>query len=252
LQASITARKVAGVPLLDPISSIDLAETLGVKVRFVDINMEGMYKGGREPRILISSLRPLARRNFTCGHELGHHFFGHGSSIDELQAVSKASARQPEEYLANVFSGFLLMPPPAVTRAFVDRGLTIESCRPQDLLRIASVFGVGYDTLVTHLSASNLLTKDRAKSLRRVGPAGARKELLELETSEALVVIDEHFEAKTLDMQVGMLALVPLDVETSGDCLVQIAGAVVGKLFEARCPAPPKMTTPEFKFFVSN
>jgi len=42
--------------------------------------MEGMYYRGDPARIVIGARRPLSRRNFTCGHELGHHIFGHGST----------------------------------------------------------------------------------------------------------------------------------------------------------------------------
>jgi hypothetical protein len=55
---------------------------LGVTVRFNNINMEGMYQRGAPPRIHLSARRPLSRRTYNCAHELGHHVFGHGSSIE--------------------------------------------------------------------------------------------------------------------------------------------------------------------------
>jgi hypothetical protein len=54
----------------------------GVTVRFNNINMEGMYQRGAPPRIHLSARRPLSRRTYNCAHELGHHVFGHGSSIE--------------------------------------------------------------------------------------------------------------------------------------------------------------------------
>jgi Zn-dependent peptidase ImmA (M78 family) len=64
-----------------------------VAVRFNDINMEGMYQRGAPPRIHVSARRPLPRRAYNCAHELGHHVFGHGSSIDELREDAKAQPR---------------------------------------------------------------------------------------------------------------------------------------------------------------
>ena len=62
MRASIKTRTRAGADLVSPICIFDLCERLGVKVRFVDINMEGMYDRAPEPRIHLSSLRPLPRR----------------------------------------------------------------------------------------------------------------------------------------------------------------------------------------------
>src|SRR5687768_16101242 len=73
---------------LDPFGPIDpylVAVQLGIKVVFLDTSMEGFYFKQPTPRILLSSLRPVPRRAFTCAHEIGHHWFGHGSTIDQLQ-----------------------------------------------------------------------------------------------------------------------------------------------------------------------
>ena len=91
MQASITARTQAGIDLKSPTCIYSLCETHGVNVRFNDINMEGMYDRQPKPRIHISALRPLARRAFTCAHELGHHVFGHGSTLDELRDARRGS-----------------------------------------------------------------------------------------------------------------------------------------------------------------
>jgi hypothetical protein len=61
---SIRARNSAGLDLVNPICVFDLAERLGVGVRFTDIDMEGMYAKTSRPRIYLSSLRPLPRRVF--------------------------------------------------------------------------------------------------------------------------------------------------------------------------------------------
>lgn len=83
MQASITAHVKAGVDLKNPTCIYGLCEAHNVSVRFNDINMEGMYDRTPKPRIHVSALRPLARRTFTCAHELGHHVFGHGSAKNQ-------------------------------------------------------------------------------------------------------------------------------------------------------------------------
>src|SRR3546814_6969436 len=49
----------------------------------------GMYQRAPPPRIHLSARRPLPRRAYNCAHELGHHVFAHGSSIDELREDAK-------------------------------------------------------------------------------------------------------------------------------------------------------------------
>ncbi len=71
---SAEVRQKAGIANNQAISIYDLCHKLGITVRFVDISMEGMYLGGQKPTFLLSALRPLPRRNFTCAHELGIMF----------------------------------------------------------------------------------------------------------------------------------------------------------------------------------
>ncbi len=90
MQAAAATRAKAKLDPVGPICIYGLCETLGVAVRFNNINMEGMYQRGIPPRIHLSARRPLPRRAYNCAHELGHHVFGHGSSIDELREDAKA------------------------------------------------------------------------------------------------------------------------------------------------------------------
>ena len=96
MQAATATRAKATLDQTRPICIYGLCETLGVTVRFNNINMEGMYQRGLPSRIHLSARRPLPRRNFNCAHELGHHVFGHGLSIDELREDAKT---QPWEVL---------------------------------------------------------------------------------------------------------------------------------------------------------
>ena len=112
MQAATATRAKAQLDQAGPICIYGLCETLDIVVRFNNINMEGMYQRGRPPRIHLSARRPLARRAYNCAHELGHHVFGHGSSIDELREDAKAQPwEDPKEFLADTFAGFILCVP---------------------------------------------------------------------------------------------------------------------------------------------
>jgi Zn-dependent peptidase ImmA (M78 family) len=100
MQAAAATRAKAKLDQVGPICIYGLCETLGVTVRFNNINMEGMYQRGVPPRIHLSARRPLPRRAYNCAHELGHHIFGHGSSIDELREDAKSQPwEDPKEFL---------------------------------------------------------------------------------------------------------------------------------------------------------
>src|SRR6266567_4234154 len=83
--AALRMRQSAGLGIWTPMCIYDVAEELGLEVRFVDISsMEGMYCKTATPLILVSSLRPSGRQAFTCAHELGHHIYKHGCAVSAL------------------------------------------------------------------------------------------------------------------------------------------------------------------------
>jgi Zn-dependent peptidase ImmA (M78 family) len=235
MQTAAATRAEAGVGQAGPICIYAVCETLGVKVRFNNINMEGMYQRGAQPRIHLSARRPLPRRAFNCAHELGHHKFRHGTSIDELREDAKSNPwEDPKEFLADTFAGFLLMPTIGLRRAFKARGWTPTTATPAQMFTIACEFGVGYNTLLTHLSAGmNMLPYGRAKILKRTKPSALRAELLGALTPEPLVVADLHRVSPTLDTEVNSLLLLPEGTEAGGGALVLERDLETGRLFRA-------------------
>ena len=107
----------AGLALDSPLCVFDLATQMGIDVWFkATPRMEGMYCKEPGPTIVVTSLRPAGRQAYTGGHEVGHHAFGHGTRVDELIGAGGRGADQEEEFLADCFAGFLLMPKAAVVR----------------------------------------------------------------------------------------------------------------------------------------
>lgn len=238
MQAAIEIRAKAKLDQHSPVCIYDLCETLGVTVRFNEINMEGMYQRGTPPRIHLSARRPLARRAYNCAHELGHHVFGHGTTIDELREDAKQHPwEDPREFLADIFAGFTLMPIIGLRRAFAARKWTPEAATPAQMFTIACDFGVGYGTLLTHLSAGvNMISRTRAATLQRVTPKALRAEILGAITPEPLIIADHHRAAPTIDAEVNTLLLLPRGVSVTGDRLIQERDLVSGRLFRAVRP----------------
>ena len=238
MQAAIATRAKAKLGQHGPICIYGLSETLGVTVRFNNINMEGMYQRGSPPRIHLSARRPLARRVYNCAHELGHHVFGHGSSIDELREDAKEHPwEDPKEFLADAFAGFTLMPSMGLRRSFATRGWTPETATAAQMFTIACDFGVGYGALLTHLSVGvNMISRARAAALRRVTPKALRADMLGALTPEPLIVADRHRAGPTLDAEVRMLILLPPGAETTGANLAHDYDLSDGRLFRAVRP----------------
>lgn len=222
-----------------PICPIDLALDEGVEVRFASIpSLEGMYTPeGRA--IVVGSLRPRGRRAFTCAHELGHDAFGHGLRIDELLDDNTATNRKDDtEFVADRFAAALLMPKLAVLQAFVIRGWQIGSCTPAQAFSIAGLLGVGYTTLIGYL-AGTLAVIDQAKAtrLRKVAPKTIRAELVGADVPGGLVVVDEFWRGRPVDVEVGDLVVVPDGASVSGEALELVREC----LFKATAPGTARV-----------
>lgn len=246
MQASLSARKLAGADLKSPICIYGMCEAHDVTVRFNDINMEGMYDRTPKPRIHISALRPLARRAFTCAHELGHHIFGHGSTIDELRYDHLGnSSRPPEETLADSFAAFALMPTLGLREAFVRRKLDPNQASAEELYAIACNFGVGQATLVNHLAYGiGMITQARRDSLGKITPKMIRTQLLGEVVSEHLTIADVHWNAATLDAEQGSLLLLPAAVVADTAMLMPERSLPLGRVFRAIKPGITRVAIP--------
>lgn len=238
LRMACRFRRDADIDLQAAICVPDLAERIGVEVRYLDVpSMEGMYSKHPRPTIVISSLRPAGRQAYTCGHELGHHAFGHGSHIDELIVDDRGGRTEDKEFLVDCFSGFLLMPKPAVVRAFDERGFAIETAKPQEIYVVACWLGVGYGTLITHMQASlGLFGRARADRLRRTTPKDIKSKMLGEPCSEVLVAVDHCWSDRPIDIQVGDMILAPKGAIIEGQCVGVLGERVNGALFAGVVP----------------
>lgn len=246
MKAAISARLKAGKDLTSPTCIYSIAHAHGVRVTFTDINMEGMYQRGRPPRIYLSSKRPLARRTFNCAHELGHHLLGHGSSVDELREHQTTRPWDvPEEYSADTFASYVLMPTLGLRHAFVSRALKPETATPTDLYAIACQFGVGFHTLITHmLWGEQMITRPRAEALRKHSPKAIRAQILGKLTPQPLIVADNAFASSFIDAEVGHLLLLPAGAQSQGEAVRVIADVSGGQLFEADRPGLSRLSVP--------
>jgi Zn-dependent peptidase ImmA (M78 family) len=247
LMKAARVRRGAGLRPEVPLCIYDLAASLGIEVRFLDLpSLEGMYSKTPEPVIVISSLRPPGRQAYTGGHELGHHVYGHGFRIDELFDIRPRGPLDEEEFLADCFAGFLLMPKAAVVHAFEQRGWNLQAPTPNQIFAIAGWLGVGYDTLITHLRASlGLLDERRARALRRMSPKSIKAEVLGEDLKENLVIVDGAWDERAVDLQVADVILAMPGVISESDRLEHIGDDGSRTLLRAHSPGLCRIVHPQ-------
>ncbi len=235
LKVSSTIRKRFGYDLSSPINIFDLCEKADVPVRFVEINMEGIYVQmgeGIKPTILISAFRPFHRKIFTGAHEYGHHVFEHGFTLDQISMTPGEYTK--EEFLVDTFASYLLMPPLGLKGSFNKRKINFKDASPMDCFAIASSFGVGYSTLVNHLQFNAHIGQEKASTLLRKTPKSIKSSIIGAEYTGSLFIVDEHFIGKTIDIEATSYIVLPKDVQVEDDkYLKQSKETVTGILYQA-------------------
>lgn len=252
MQATLKADEVRqhfGLDMFQPINVFDASVELGLVVTFVDINMEGMYikKNGRKPTILLSNQRPLPRRFFTCAHELGHHVFDHGSKIDGLtEQASGSSHYDSDELLVDTFAGALLMPVAGVQAEFAKRNWNIKQATPIQFYMVSSVFGTGYQSLVTHCKFNRLISSTKADSLLTLTPSKILDSIFASHTNNShFKIIDSDSELSTIDLEVSNYVFLPKEAVIEGDHFQFHKETSVGKAYSAIKPGIVRVTSPD-------
>ncbi len=235
VRAAIAARKKGNHPLNEPICPYDLAtETYKIDIRFEPTSsLEGLYS--RNPlAIIIGSQRPAGRQAYTCAHELGHHIFGHGIRVDEINSNSNNSLTDPEEFLAQVFAGYLLMPKLAVSMALRRFNVNPTNATSQKFFSMACYLGVGYTTFINHLNyALKLIPRKRAEELKKTNLKNIRNAFGSPEPSKHLVVAEIFSEYRSYEIEIGDLLFTPTGSIHEGLCLIPRKRIEMGCFWEA-------------------
>lgn len=241
-----SVRGDAGLALDSPLCVFDLATQMGIDLWFkATPRMEGMYCKEPGPTIVVSSLRPAGRQAYTGGHEVGHHAFGHGTRVDELTGPGGRGADQEEEFLADCFAGFLLMPKAAVIRGFASRGWNPATATPEQVFTVAGWLGVGYDALITHMKASlRLVNPSRAETLRKATPKAIKSRLMGRDWTEELLVADPQWEGRAIDLQVGDAIVAMPDVLVEHPGLTTSQGNLFNTVLIAAAPGRGRICDP--------
>lgn len=237
LRGALEIRRRVSASNSQPICVYDTAEQLGIEVIFRPENSLGGLYNKSAQTILVPAHRPPGRQAFTCAHEIGHWFFGHGTSIDEIGDLERYHESQPKERLVDIFASYLLMPPRAVRDAYAKRSWGISNCSPRQLYTVACQLGVGYETLVQHLRYSlHLISPSHAEHLLKTTPKDLRCSLVGTDRTRYLVIVDDSWTRVAVDLQVGDMAIIPANVRLEGRSIAIVSKHDFGLLIEGREP----------------
>ncbi len=245
-------RNTLKLSLHEPINIFDSCTKLGLDVRFADINMEGMYikNTSSYSTILLSSLRPMPRRAYTCAHELGHHVFNHGTKVDELNS-NGFSSNNEEEKLVDMFAGALLMPIIAIKAEFVKRNWIPEEVGPFEFYTISSIFGTGYGTLIVHCRANKIISKSKAESLLKYTPAKLLKSIFgEQVENTHFKILDGKSDPKIIDLEVNNYIILPPSIKIKSDHLQEFKVTSLGIAYKSIKAGISRATNDEISCFI--
>lgn len=204
----------------DTLCPYDVALRIGLAVQFMAApSLEGVYNADEPQTIIIGSQRPAGRRRFTCGHEIGHHVFGHGTRFDQLDSTAEDSE---EEYLANSFSAALLMPKTVVDAALLRRGWTHEPLTGEMVFTISQDLGVGYTTLVNHMSiVLRYVTFGQKATLEARDLRAIRKTIAGFGVPRDVFPVDDGWGSRPVDVDTGDVLILPEGARLAGDSVLR-------------------------------
>lgn len=212
---------------LDP---FQVAEMRGCEIRLMSLpSLEGVYSPTPKPVIILGSQRPAGRRAFTCVHELGHHEFKHGARLEELNASRFQSYRDPDEFLADMFGAFLLMSQGSIRRALKNREIQPDLFQPGQAFHLASFFGVGYGTLIEHMTWTlKLLQPRQRETLLKIQPKELKAQYGCPPHSE-VVLVDELWKNRAVDLEIGDILVLQKGIVTEDSLRLNLHGTIGGQ-----------------------
>jgi Zn-dependent peptidase ImmA (M78 family) len=150
-------------------NSIDLEKlllTLGVLTVYkpLESKFSGMaLKNNKSLFMLINSAVSIGRQNFTIGHELYHLFIQSDFNFQMCNAGT-FDKKDKEEYNADVFSSFLLMPRDALSKQIPEKELEWgEKVSLATIIKMEHYFGVSRAALLLRLGREKYIHYDDYK-----------------------------------------------------------------------------------------
>jgi Zn-dependent peptidase ImmA (M78 family) len=181
--AAHRAHKEFGVNPATRVDVFSVLRTVGACVFFRPLHsIYGAYlpTGDSIPGLLINSNLPLSVQRFTAAHELGHLYLGHKIVSLERGAdfvPEERSGADPDEFVAEAFGAFFLMPKPLVKGSMAELGIREGRIESSEVYLLALRMGTSYAATVNQLLTLKLVHFAQAKELRKHAPKEIKEKL---------------------------------------------------------------------------
>ncbi len=232
-----------------PICPFNLADAMGIDIRFVNIpSFEGMYVAD-ENVILISSLRPDGRKRFTCAHELGHHILGHGTVIDEI--IEEGSDKEIEKE-ADFFAAMLLLPISFIKSAAKDPMINFDSLNEKNVYVLSKYAGVSYEALITQLFYNHKLNnRNTFNQLKEKRLSEIKKSIYkDILNNTEVFVVGNWWKERAIDAVVGDTIYMQNFCDHEGNSISIISNDKQNQIFECRTPGISRIFNSEWSGFI--
>lgn len=197
-------RRMHGISNDAPIDFEKLLRTLDVLTVFRPLNddLSGMaLKTKNNNFMLINSKNSVGRQHFTIGHELYHLFVQETFSF-QMCKVGRFDKKDREEYYADIFSSYLLMPEAGIIKQIPEEELAWGGeISLATIIKLEQFFGVSRSAILIRLEKIGLLRSDYSKHAHNIKKSaiehGYSVKLYEA-TNESCVVGNYGIKAKEL------------------------------------------------------
>jgi Zn-dependent peptidase ImmA (M78 family) len=247
---ALRARKTyLGLGANAPVCPFNLADSMGLDVRFVKIpSFEGMYVAD-EKVILISSLRPDGRKRFTCAHELGHHILRHGTVIDEIIDVGSDKEIEKE---ADFFAATLLMPASFIKLAAKDLDVNFDCLTAEKTYMLSKYAGVSFEALLTQLYYNyRLINRNTFNRLKGMRLAEIKKSIYaNISNNTEVFIVGNWWKERAIDAVVGDTIFMQSFCQHEGDSISILSNDTSNQVFKCITPGISKIFNSEWSGFI--
>jgi Zn-dependent peptidase ImmA (M78 family) len=164
-------REVHGMTVSEPVDLYKLLARLNVITLFRPISdsISGMaIKTGEQRYMMVNANDILARQHFTIAHEL-YHLFVQENFTNRICYVGKFDRKDQEEYNADWFASYLLMPEAGILEMIPPEELGTDKITLNTVVKLEQYFSVSRSAITNRLRFMDLLTPVKARSFKKSG-----------------------------------------------------------------------------------
>ena len=164
-------REEHGLARTEPVDVYKLLPRLNLITVFKEMSpsLSGMAVKDRAGNfMMVNAGDILARQHFTIGHEL-YHLFIQENFTNRICQVGTFDKKDKEEYSADWFASYLLMPEDGIFELLPKEELGVNKISLNTIIKMEQCFSVSRIALLNRLMFIDLITKSRKDELRDVG-----------------------------------------------------------------------------------